>query len=98
MIVRLNSTLCGASGVRELLVTVAGGASDHDALWTAQAGDSRIGSVLVDVSSQLRQDLLIMHNGRAIRLLYGLHTSVDAEDRLELFLLSGAQRALWSTG
>lgn len=93
MRVQLYGTLRGASGVRQVDVSLSGEATVGQALALAVTQEPRIGPVLLDGSGQLRRDLFILRNGRNIHLLQGAATQLNPSDRLDLFPLSGAQRA-----
>jgi molybdopterin converting factor small subunit len=93
MIVQLHGTLRGESGVRQIDVSLQDDSTVADALAAVLAGQPRAGVVLLNGAGQVRQDLMILRNGRDIRWLQGMDTLLTALDRLDLFIQSGAQRA-----
>ena len=93
MIVQLHGTLRGESGVRLIDISLPDTATVDSALAAALAQEPRAGGVLLDRTGQVRQDLMILRNGRDIRWLQGMDTPVTSLDRLDLFLQTGAQRA-----
>lgn len=93
MLVQLHGTLRGESGVRQIDVSLPDMATVDSALAAALALEPRAAAVLLDGAGRLRQNLMILRNGRDIRWLHGLDTPLTALDRLDLFLQTGAQRA-----
>lgn len=93
MQIQFYGTLRGASGVHRVDVSLSGEATVNQVLALAARQEPRIGPVLLDGTGQLRHDLFILRNGRNIHLLQGVATRLTPLDRLDLFPLSGAQRA-----
>ncbi|HSN73681.1 MAG TPA: MoaD/ThiS family protein [Anaerolineae bacterium] len=93
MLVQLHGTLRGGSGVRQIDVSLPDSATVGSVLAAAQAQEPRAEAVLLDSTGQLRQDLMILRNGRDIRWLQSMDTPLTALDRLDLFIQTGAQRA-----
>lgn len=93
MLVQLHGTLRGESGVRQIEVSLPATATVDSMLAAALALEPRAAAVLLDRAGNLRQNLMILRNGRDIRWLQGLDTPLTALDRLDLFLQTGAQRA-----
>lgn len=93
MRVQLYGTLRGESGVRQIDVSLPDAATVGSALAATMAQEPRAAVVLLDSTSHLRQNLMILCNGRDIRWLQGMDTPLTALDRLDLFLQTGVQRA-----
>jgi molybdopterin converting factor small subunit len=93
MLVQLYGTLRGESGVRQIDVSLPDDATVDSVLAAALAHEPRAAVVLLDSAGHLRQNLMILRNGRDIRWLQGMDTPLTALDRLDLFLQTGAQRA-----
>jgi molybdopterin converting factor small subunit len=93
MRVQLHGTLRGESGVRQIDVTLPDEATVDRVLAAALAQEPQAAGVLLDSASTLRQNLMILRNGRDIRWLQGMDTPLTALDRLDLFLQTGVQRA-----
>ncbi len=93
MLVQLHGTLRGESGVRQIEVSLPDSATVGSVLAAALAQEPRAEAVLLDRAGQLRQDLMILRNGRDIHWLQDIDTSLTMLDRLDLFRQSGAQRA-----
>jgi molybdopterin converting factor small subunit len=93
VLVQLHGTLRGESGVRQIEVSLPDAATVNSMLAAALAQEPRGAAVLLDSAGRLRQDLMILRNGRDIRWLQGMATPLTGLDRLDLFLQTGAQRA-----
>ncbi len=93
MLVQLYGTLRGESGVRQIDVSLPDAATVDSALSAALAQEPRAAAVLLDSAGRLRQNLMILRNGRDISWLQGMDTPLTAPDRLDLFLQTGGQRA-----
>lgn len=93
MLVQLYGTLRGESGVHQIDVALPDTATIDSVLAAALTHQPQAAAVLLDSARRLRQDLMILRNGRDIRWLQGMDTLVTASDRLDLFVRSGAQRA-----
>lgn len=93
MIVCLNSTLRGQSGMHVLEVDLPVGASVRRVLIQAIADYPVLQSILTGDRGEIRGDLAIFRNGRNIRFQAGLDTVLAAHDKLDLFPPTGAQRA-----
>jgi molybdopterin converting factor small subunit len=93
VLVQLHGTLRGESGVRQIDVSLPDAVTVDSALAAALAQEPRAADVLLDSPGHLRQNLMILRNGRDIRWLQGLDTPLAALDRLDLFLQTGVQRA-----
>ncbi len=93
MLVQLHGTLRGESGVRHIDISLPDAATVDSALAAALAQEPRAAVVLLNGAGQVRQDLMILRNGRDIRWLQGMDTPLTSLDRLDLFLQTGAQRA-----
>lgn len=93
MLVQLHGTLRGESGVRQIEVSRPDAATVNSVLAAALTQEPRAAAVLLDSAGHLRQDLMILRNGRDIRWLQGMGTPLTALDRLDLFLPTGIQRA-----
>jgi molybdopterin converting factor small subunit len=93
MRVQLHGTLRGESGVRQIEVSLPDAPTVNSVLAAALDQEPRAAAVLLDSASHLRQDLMILRNGRDIRWLQGMDTPLTALDRLDLLLPTGVQRA-----
>ena len=90
---QLHGTLRGESGVRQIEVSLPAAATVNSVLAAALAQEPQAAAVLLDSAGRLREDLMILRNGRDIRWLQGMATPLTALNRLDLFMQSGAQRA-----
>lgn len=93
MRVRLNSTLRGRSGRRELQVEAPSGAKVSEVLTMLAAQAPELQSLLLDASGQLQVGIVAFLNGRQIMLLQGHDTAVASGDTLDLFPKTGVHRA-----
>jgi molybdopterin converting factor small subunit len=93
MIVRLNSTLRGQSGMRELAVDLPAGATVRAVLTQALADHPALHPALTNAPGDLRSDLVIFRDGRNLLFEQGMETALAAGDKLDLFPPTGAQRA-----
>ncbi len=93
MLVQLHGTLRGESGVRQIEISLPDDARVSGALAAALTREPQAAGVLLDSAGNLRQNLMILRNGRDIRWLQGIDTPLTALDRIDLFLQTGAQRA-----
>lgn len=96
MLVQLYGTLRGDSGVRQVDVGWADDTRVANALAAALAQEPRVQGVLLDTAGEMRQDLLVLRNGRDIRLQQGMDTRLAPADRIDIFPMTGAQRAFAS--
>ena len=92
MVVRLNSTLRGRFGRREVVVEVPPGACVRDAVASLALELPDLQSAVVDREGHLQDGIVVFHNGRNIRLLNGLDTPLDPAGFLDLFPKTGAHR------
>lgn len=90
---RLNGTLRGESGVHQVVIEAPAGCTVQEALALLVAQNPQVRPVLLDAAGQLRHNLLIFRYGSNVRLLDGMKTTVAADDKLDIFPLTGAQRA-----
>lgn len=90
---QLYGTLRGESGVRQVNINWADDTRVASALTAALAEEPRVRGVLLDNAGAMRQDLLVLRNGRDIRLQQGLDTLLTPADRIDIFPITGAQRA-----
>lgn len=93
MLVRFYGTLRGESGIREVNVALPAGASARNVLELAMNQHPSLRSLLLTDSGELREDLLVLRNGRNIQLIAGWSTPLEPEDKLTLFPKTGQQRA-----
>lgn len=93
MLVRLNSTLRGQAGLKEVSLDLPAGAAVQEALEAVEAQVPVLHGVLLDEDGQLRNNIVVFHNGRNIRFKQDARTPLAADDRLDIFPEMGAQRA-----
>lgn len=93
MLVLLYGTLRGESGVRQVSVALPAGASAREVVDEAIAQRPSLRSLLYTGSGELREDILVLRNGRNIRLIDGWSTPLQPGDKLALFPQTGIQRA-----
>ncbi len=96
MLVQLYGTLRGESGVRQVNIGWVDDTRVASALTAALAQEPRMQGVLLDTTGEIRRDLLVLRNGRDIRLQQGLDTALAPADRIDIFPMTGAQRAFAS--
>lgn len=93
MLVRLNSTLRGATGRKSLEIDLPPGANVRQALAAAVAELPALGPLIFDGEDHLRDSVLVLRNGRGIEWMEGLETPLAPGHSLDLFPKSGMQRA-----
>ena len=93
MLVRLNSTLRGRAGWKDMHLDLAAGAAVQDALAAVVVRAPVLHDALLDETGGLRDDIVVFHNGRNIRFKQGVRTPLAIADELDIFPKTGAQRA-----
>ena len=93
MLIQLNSTLRGHFGRREVPLDLPEGSTVRDALDLLRDTMPELYVALVDQSGQVRDDILMLRNGRNIRFQEGLDTPLSATDTINCFPKMGGQRA-----
>lgn len=93
MQVRLNSTLRGTTGQRDIELDLPEGATVRQALEAAVARIQGLSELLFTPNGALQPNVVIFYNGRNIQQLDGLSTLVEATTTLSIFPRTGAQRA-----
>ncbi len=93
MLVRLNSTLRGQAGWREIALDLEADAVVQDALAAVVARAPVLRDVLLDEAGGLRDNIVVFHNGRNIRFKQDVRTPLATADALDIFPKTGAQRA-----
>jgi molybdopterin converting factor small subunit len=93
VLVRLNSTLRGQAGLKEVSLDLPAGTAVQEALEAVEARMPVLHGILLDEDDQLRNNIVVFHNGRNIRFKQDTRTPLAADDRLDIFPKMGAQRA-----
>ena len=92
MLIQLNATLRGRFGLRDVPVDLPEGSTVRDALNLLKTSMPDLYAALVDDNGQVRDDILMLRNGRNIRFQDGLETRLSSNDTINCFPNMGAQR------
>jgi molybdopterin synthase sulfur carrier subunit len=85
MRVQIFATLRQVVGAKEIEVDVASGDTLRTVLQKLAARHPALGEKLLDAEGNLRSSIHVLINGRSVRYLDGLDSSIREDDRLSLF-------------